>query len=158
MTTTTLPTRIDRFNSKIDRSGGPDGCWPWTGYVDPDTGYGQFWDGTRLVKAHRFAFGDVPPGLVVDHHCHNMSGCRDVPCAHRRCCNPAHLRAVTQSKNSIDGRSGDHHSAKDRCSRGHLYTPENTITRSRNGRERRSCRECNRGIQKTYNAKRKQVA
>ena len=149
---------LERFWAKVDRSGGSDACWPWMGYVDETgNGYGQFWDGDHLVKAHRFIYtkecGTVPLGLVVDHTCHNGTGCTDVPCVHRRCCNPKHLEVTTQSINSIRGRSGDHQSAKTHCPKGHAYSPENTL--SRQGGRHRVCRECNRAHQRKYNAKRK---
>lgn len=148
----------DRFLAKVDTSAGPESCWPWTGYVDTEeNGYGQFWNGEALVRAHRHAFeiakGPIPEGLVIDHTCHNESDCQDVPCQHRACCNPSHLEAVTQSINSIRGRSGDHQSAKTHCPNGHPYSVENTLVR-RGGRHR-VCRECNRVHQRNYNAKRK---
>lgn len=153
-------TAARRFWAKVDTSGGPSACWPWTGYVDGRTGYGQFHDGDRLVKAHRFSYGlanhTVPLGLVVDHECHNDAECKDVPCAHRSCCNPAHLEAVTQAVNSIRGRTGDHQLAKTHCPHGHEYTPENTILR--NEGKHRVCRACRRIHQNNYNARRKAAA
>lgn len=147
---------LDRFHEKVNRTG-PDECWHWKAFVMDDSGYGQFHDGTRLVRAHRFAYeatyGPIAAGLVVDHTCHNNSDCRDVPCLHRRCCNPSHLEAVTQSINSIRGRSGDHQSEKTHCKAGHEYSPANTIIR-RGGRAR-ACRTCNKAYQCSYNAKRK---
>ena len=136
----TQPSREERFWAKVDKSGE---CWGWEGTIN-EKGYGGFHDGTRTVKAHRFAYelasGPLPPGLVVDHTCHNESGCTDVPCSHRACVNPGHLEAVTQSINSIRGRSGDHQTAKTHCPSGHEYNTENTIIGS-NGR-RRTCRTC----------------
>lgn len=155
-----MATIEERFWAKVDRSGGADACWPFTGFVDDGSGYGQFHDGQRLVKAHRFSYeaakGAVPAGLVVDHDCHNDADCTTVPCAHRACCNPSHLEAVTQSINSIRGRTGDHQTAKTHCPRGHEYSPENTILR-RGGRHR-VCRACNRVTQSNYNARRKAAA
>lgn len=153
-----MPSINDRFLAKVDTSTGPQSCWPWTGYVDTDgPGYGQFWNGDTLVKAHRHAFelanGPITEGLVIDHACHNASECQDVPCNHRACCNPHHLEAVTQSINSIRGRSGDHQSSKTHCPNGHPYSEANTIV-GRGGRHRK-CRECNRTHQRNYNAKRK---
>ena len=149
----------ERFWAKVDQRG-PDECWQWRAYVDEDSGYGQFHDGQRLVKAHRFSFesakGPVPAGLVVDHECHNDADCFDVPCAHRSCCNPTHLGAVTQSVNSIRGRSGDHQIAKTHCPHGHEYSPENTILR--NGGKHRVFRTCYLTHQRNYNAKRKALS
>lgn len=156
----TSPAVLTRFWDKVERKGA-DECWEWTAYVDEvEGGYGQFWDGTRLVKAHRFAYestnGKIPAGQVADHTCHNDSECTDVPCAHRRCVNPNHLEATTQSINSIRGRSGDHQSSKTECSKGHPFSIQNTIHgTSQNGRPRRACRICTRASQAKYIAKRK---
>lgn len=79
---------IERFWPKVDKSGD---CWIWTagryGF-----GHGQFSVKGRSTPAHRVSFemanGPIPPGLVIDHICHNAP-----------CVNPAHLRAVTQKQN-----------------------------------------------------------
>jgi len=106
------PTRTERFLAKVDTSGGPDACWHWTATVGQDNGYGQFHDGSRLVKAHRFSYeleiGVIPAWADLDHTCHNGSGCYQVPCAHRRCVNPKHLEAVTRSINARRGNCGEH--------------------------------------------------
>ena len=151
---------LHRFWAKVEVRG-PDECWPWTAYVDENTnGYGQFWDGTKLVKAHRFsyqvAYGSIPNGKVIDHTCHNNSACDKVLCSHRACVNPAHLEATTQSINSIRGRSGNHQSSKTHCKNGHPYSSDNTILRD-SGRQR-VCRTCNIAAQIRYNAKRKAEA
>lgn len=158
MQSTQDPLTLARFWSKVDVRH-PAKCWHWRASVNPE-GYGMFWDGVRLVRAHRFAFqaagGDLD-GAVADHECHNASSCTDVPCAHRRCCNPSHLRAVTQAVNSKRGRTGDHHALKTHCRNGHEYTPENTIYPLRPGgrRDERVCKSCTRASQAKYNTKRK---
>jgi hypothetical protein len=89
---------IDRIGHRIDRSGGPDACWPWTGPLNP-RGYGQTFvrmgDRNVRVGAHRAAYiaeyGDVPDGLFVLHNCDNPP-----------CCNPAHLRTGTHRDNMAD--------------------------------------------------------
>lgn len=92
-----------RFWSKVDRSAGPDGCWPYRGALV--RGYGRFvlsWDrpgnGARvkIVRAHRYAFRlargrDPLPGLDLCHRCDN-----------RACCNPAHLWEGTRRDNMQD--------------------------------------------------------
>lgn len=96
-----------RFESRVDRSGGPDACHPWTGKPTPD-GYGmiQFGGKGRLVHAVAWesAHGcPVPPGMEVDHECHNRAvaagTCRRGKCAHRLCCNERHLAAKTHLEN-----------------------------------------------------------
>lgn len=143
---------LERFWSKVDRSGGPEACWPWTAYVAPDAGYGQFWDGSRLVKAHRFAAGAVMHPGDVDHTCHNASACAGgVDCPHRRCCNPAHLEPTTHAENVRRGRSGAREAARTTCPRGHSYAdPDNTYI---NPRGSRKCRACRRISQSAYYAR-----
>jgi hypothetical protein len=80
----------ETFWSKVDRSAGPDGCWPWLG-ARKDA-YGSV---DRSDRAHRAAFqlsgGVIPPGQLVRHLCHNTL-----------CCNPAHLAAGTHADNMHD--------------------------------------------------------
>jgi len=94
------------FWPKVDRSGGPDACWPWTGHRN-SKGYGSthIWsDGKwRTVGAHRVAYtlerGPIAAGLQVCHVCDNPP-----------CCNPAHHFLGTVRDNSRDmaakGRTG----------------------------------------------------
>jgi hypothetical protein len=99
------------FWTKVDKRG-PGECWPWTGYIAPN-GYGQFGmpNGTRLPHrlAYQFLVGEIPGRLVLDHLCHTREPDCDVTdrCAHRRCCNPAHLEPVTRRMNLARGRGGD---------------------------------------------------
>jgi hypothetical protein len=85
-----------RFWPKVDRSGGPDSCWLWTGGV-AGSGYGQFYRRKREpVGAHRFSWELangrlVPAGMQVMHSC-------DV----RPCVNPRHLSIGTCSDNAWD--------------------------------------------------------
>lgn len=140
-----LPTTV-RFWQKVDRSGGDNACWLWTAYLK-ENGYGQFFPVRgHPAYAHRYAFellrGPIPNGLELDHLCRN-----------RACVNPTHLEPVTHLENLLRGMAPvfiAHRS--DRCARGHLYTPENTMIEK--GRYRR-CRTCRRADERTRNAVRK---
>lgn len=132
---------LDEF---VDRSGGPDACWPWTGGTFV-RGYGCFYTlGTaktrRMIKAHRLAYelandGDCPP--TVDHECHDNADCTLAEaCPHRRCCNPAHLAAKTVAQNLSRSREGIYRSE---CRRRHAMTPENTYETPSGGRQCRAC-------------------
>jgi hypothetical protein len=89
----TLSTE-QRLWSRVDRSAGPEACWPWTGATFPG-GYGSFYVDRWLHcrPAHRSVFtltnGPIPDGLEIDHSCRN-----------RKCCNPAHLRLATRQQNA----------------------------------------------------------
>jgi hypothetical protein len=82
-----------------DKSINSDGCWEWVGSLNPVTGYGQLssWeiDKRVLYTAHRVSFsayiGPVPEGMYVLHRCDN-----------RKCFNPEHLFAGSQSDNMVD--------------------------------------------------------
>lgn len=80
---------IARFWSYVSKTGT---CWLWTGTMHKK-GYGQFWDGSAIVGAHRASYvllvGPIPESLTIDHLCR-------VPA----CVNPAHLEPVTASENS----------------------------------------------------------
>ena len=84
------PTRIE---PRLVRE---DGCLVWTGAVDgryplvalPDSIAGR----GVIVKVHRVSYlrehGSIPYGWTVDHRCENT-----------RCCDLAHLEAVSQAEN-----------------------------------------------------------
>lgn len=124
---------LRRFWAKVDKTGGPDACWLWTGGKLP-LGYGMFHFSMPQIHiyAHRFAYitevGAIPPGLVIDHLCRNPS-----------CVNPKHLEPVTQRVNSLRGIGfAAVNAAKTHCKRGHEFTPENTRP-LKNGRACRTC-------------------
>lgn len=86
-----------------------DECWPWTAYCD-ENGYGIFWDGQKITKAHRWGYEHyiepIPDGLVPDHTCHDPEVCRlGTECPHRRCANYNHLEPVTNRENTLRGAS-----------------------------------------------------
>lgn len=78
----------ERFSTQTKATGS---CLVWTGQVDL-WGYGQMWNGTRVISAHRYAWeaahGQIPAGMELDHKCHN-----------RACCNLTHLRLATRKQN-----------------------------------------------------------
>lgn len=101
----TRKTLAERFWPKVDRSGGPDACWPWTGRRDRG-GYGRISSGGkhgRCLLAPRVAWelthGPIPDDedgkpFRVLHDC--PAG--DLPA----CCNPAHLWLGTDADNVRD--------------------------------------------------------
>lgn len=81
------------FWAKVDRSGGPDACWPWMGSCSG--GYGKTSYKGKKIKAHRLAYllthGELDPEVTVRHTCDN-----------KPCCNPKHLVPGTQLQNIQD--------------------------------------------------------
>lgn len=70
-------------------------CWEWSG-ARSGLGYGCFWFGTRMIRAHVWAWlalvGPIAEGLDLDHLCRNT-----------RCVNPDHLEPVTRAENARRG-------------------------------------------------------
>lgn len=127
-------TTIERFWGKVDK-GGPDDCWLWTGAGLSSRGYGLFYDGARIVAAHRWSYeqvhGEIPAGLVMHHICHR-----------RACVNPAHLEPVTNRENVLEADGITAEAArKTHCPQGHPYEGDNLYV-DRSGR--RHCRTCRR--------------
>lgn len=118
-----------RFDEKWDE----DGCWLWTAARNQN-GYGRFWDGVRLVQAHRWSYeyhvGAIPEGLQLDHLCRV-----------RHCVNPEHLEPVTHAENGRRGLAGAWQAAKTHCKNGHEFTDANTLWRGPDKRHR-GCRTC----------------
>lgn len=95
-------------------------------------GYGQIgWneDGTKIVTlTHRVAWelehGPIPDDMTIDHLCRN-----------RRCCNPSHLRLLT---NPANGRNNGQ-ATKTHCPAGHRYGGNNLYVSPEGYRRCRAC-------------------
>jgi hypothetical protein len=83
-----------RFWAKVERTGGPDACWPWTASTTNGSGY------IRIVL-WEMTTGIDPGELHVLHRCDNPP-----------CCNPKHLVLGTHAENMAD------RDAKGRMARG----------------------------------------
>jgi hypothetical protein len=135
----------ERFWEKVRKV--DDGCWTWVGAIS-SWGYGNFWDGTRYVKAHRFAYELIRGPIradaddsTVDHLCRN-----------RACVNPDHLEVVSNKENILRGTSfAAVRSATTHCPQGHEYVPENIYTPP--GRSGRECLTCKRRRTARWNAR-----
>lgn len=111
-------------------------CWFWRGRLSRN-GYG-IWRGRR---AHHEALERVgrprPPHLVSDHLCRI-----------RHCVRPDHIDFVTSGENVLRGQGPAARNArKTHCTRGHPFTPENTLYERRKDRSSgqfRTCRSCHR--------------
>lgn len=65
----------ERFWPKVD-TGSEDGCWPWTGSIFKELGYGAFRYEGQAQYAHRVAWilasgQPIPTGLRILHTCDN---------------------------------------------------------------------------------------
>ncbi len=119
----------ERFWSKVDPCR-TDGCALFLGSTSK--GYGQFYNGSRVIKAHKFIVGPAPVGLVWDH-------VKARGCTHRNCVWPEHLELVTPRENTA---RGDNFTAiqarRTHCIHGHEFTLLNTYQ----WRGQRKCRAC----------------
>ena len=139
---------VMRFRLKIGSPLGPRGCKPWTGFINPVSGYGQYGITRKTIckptslYSHRVAWildlGPIPDGLTVDHDV-------DHGCTGYACCETAHMELITLSENGRranatrwNGDIGD----DTRCRHGHIGE------RARTKSGVIYCRGCNRERQR----------
>ena len=143
---------ISRLHSGIqisdDQHHGGEPCWVWT-RAKFRHGYGNIKVHGKSLKTHRVAYteryGEIPDGLVIDHLCRNTG-----------CCNPDHLRAVTQAENVHAEGSAcltKAHAERTHCKYGHALEGDNLVHWSR--LSRRECRECKNAVKRRSYRKRK---
>lgn len=94
-----------RFFKKVKKT---DYCWFWQGAKHSYKGYGSFYNGNKIVKAHRFSYehfvGQVPENYCVLHTCDNPS-----------CVRPDHLFIGTNKDNVADKMSKNRHPRGQSC-------------------------------------------
>lgn len=109
------------------------GCWLWMASCTPQ-GYGEFWDGYRVQRAHRWAYFHFveaqPAELVLDHLCRV-----------RNCVNPAHLEPVLQRTNVLRGECPAAKQARQtHCIHGHELVGDNVYRKPNGARQCVACR------------------
>lgn len=121
----------ERFWKKVNKT---DSCWLWNG-AKGQSGHGQFWNGNRLVQAHRISYewsvGAIPKGLTIDHICQTPP-----------CVNPDHLQVMSMMDNVLLGSKVQN----THCPNGHPFSKENTFYI----KTARSCRICKRARDIVY--------
>jgi len=96
----------------------------------------------------------VPPGMTIDHSCHDPRFCQGGDeCPHRKCINLDHLRLATRKEQQINSVNTNHGKT---CRNGHPWTEENIYVSPKGIRACRICRAKNarKGEEKRKAAKR----
>lgn len=114
-------------------------CTPWTGRIN-EHGYGTIGASLAHRRLWEQANGPIPPGMTLDHRCHDPRACSlGRECPHRRCVNLDHLELCTPDENKARGGIGWYQKAKEACPEGHPYEGDNLLI-SRGARYCRTCR------------------
>ena len=127
-------------------------CFMWTGSRNKSDGRARLTFENRATLAARFVAHlymnfNLESKLLICHTCDN-----------KLCVNPKHLFIGTQSDNRSDMHMKGRHIKsfwKDKCPKGHEYTPENTYWSGRSKRSRH-CKPCMLANKKRYYAAKKQ--
>lgn len=100
----TIARDAEKFWSRVRKNDAPNGCWLWTGRVNPAFGYGEAGGFPGMKGAHRIAYalthGSIPSGAKICHSCDANYAPRDI--TYRRCVRPDHLYAGDAASNSAD--------------------------------------------------------
>ena len=143
------PSELCRLARQIEES--PNECWTWTGYLGPG-GYGRVYLHGALWQVHIVMYelfvGPVSEGCVLHHRCRN-----------RACCNPAHLKPVTQGENIVADLELSPRKRPKRpkawCKNGHELSDDNVRYRTVKGKRRRVCLACEAAAQARRNERRR---
>lgn len=80
---------LERFWSKVDKSGGDESCWLWTAGKHT-RGYGRIRFDGKVENAHKvswlIAYGNTVGSMYIRHYCNTAA-----------CCNPTHLYLSEQT-------------------------------------------------------------
>jgi HNH endonuclease len=119
------------------------GCWIWTGSLNPDS-YGYVYLDGKTRWLHRLFYeafkGPIPENTEIDHLCRV-----------RHCCNPEHLEAVPHQVNIDRGNGRKGFFKRQCCIHGHPYTPETTYISPKGVRACRICRTVTTNKSRTQN-------
>jgi DNA-directed RNA polymerase subunit RPC12/RpoP len=130
-------------------------CWPWAGTISKG-GYGIVTTTEGQYRAHRLAYetwvGPIPDGETIDHECHSRNPCTlGDACPHRRCCNPAHLRPLSNVENVMVGLSPAAQNARrETCVNGHEFDATRITPAGNVGRK---CMTCQRDLEHAWRAR-----